>query len=84
MAAKITPITLVSPDGREYKVDTKLELNNLVSQGYSRKNGGSTKAAAAPAASKPEAKATAPAKTEKTDPEGSQAPELSAAKPSAK
>ena len=62
MAANIEPVTLVSTDGRECVVNTKLDLNNLVGQGYKRKNGQKQEAKAESKSDAPRTTATAPSK----------------------
>lgn len=47
------PVVLVDRNGLEYTATTAVELNNLVSHGYARKNGTSAVSVPAPAASVP-------------------------------
>lgn len=62
MAANIDPVTLTSPDGRDCVVETKLDLNNLVSQGYRRKNGEKQAAQAESKSTASRTSVTAPSK----------------------
>lgn len=63
------PVVLVDKAGNEYKATTARELNNLVSQGYARKNGSSAVSVPAPAPSVQESEAPVEDATEDSKPE---------------